>query len=39
MEIHRIIVGELQTNCYLFVCGGALAVIDPGVILKEWRKR
>ncbi len=30
MEIIRIIVGEIQTNCFLFVCGNKLAVIDPG---------
>jgi len=30
MEIHRITVGEIQTNCYLLVCAGELAVIDPG---------
>ena len=30
MEIIRIIVGELQTNCFLLVCGKELAVIDPG---------
>ena len=30
MKIQRIIVGELQTNCYLLVDGGELAVIDPG---------
>jgi glyoxylase-like metal-dependent hydrolase (beta-lactamase superfamily II) len=30
MDIKRIIVGPLQTNCYLLVDGGELAVIDPG---------
>ena len=30
MEIIRIPVGELQANCFLFVCGKELAVIDPG---------
>lgn len=30
MEIKRIIVGELETNCYLLVDRGELVVIDPG---------
>ena len=30
MEIIRIPVGALKANCYLFVCGKELAVIDPG---------
>jgi len=30
MDIKRIIVGPLQTNCYLLVDSGELAVIDPG---------
>jgi len=42
MEIKKIIVGPLQTNCYLLVDGGEMAVIDPGgdsrVILNEVKK-
>jgi glyoxylase-like metal-dependent hydrolase (beta-lactamase superfamily II) len=42
MKIIRIPVGALQTNCYLFVCGKELAVIDPGgeaeKILREIEK-
>jgi hydroxyacylglutathione hydrolase len=30
MRIERIVVGELATNCYLFVSGQELAIIDPG---------
>jgi hydroxyacylglutathione hydrolase len=30
MEIKRIIVGQLSTNCYLLVDDGQLAIIDPG---------
>ncbi|MDD4624924.1 MAG: MBL fold metallo-hydrolase [Candidatus Paceibacterota bacterium] len=30
MEIKQIIVGKLQTNCYLFVSQKEAAVIDPG---------
>jgi len=30
MEIKRLIVGELNTNCYLTVSNGELAIIDPG---------
>ncbi|MFA5249078.1 MAG: MBL fold metallo-hydrolase [Candidatus Paceibacterota bacterium] len=30
MEIKKITVGELQTNCYLFISDGESAVIDPG---------
>ena len=30
MEIKRIIVGQLSTNCYLLVDRGQLAIIDPG---------
>jgi hydroxyacylglutathione hydrolase len=30
MEIKRIVVGMLQTNCYLLIDGGELAVVDPG---------
>ena len=39
MEIKRLIVGELETNCYLFISNNDLVVIDPGdeseKILKE----
>lgn len=42
MEIKRLIVGILDTNCYLLVSGGELAVIDPGgdpdKILEETQK-
>jgi glyoxylase-like metal-dependent hydrolase (beta-lactamase superfamily II) len=42
MEIKRLIVGELWTNCYLLVSDGELGIIDPGgsaeKILKEIRK-
>ncbi len=42
MEIKQLIVGELDTNCYLLVSGGELAVIDPGgdsdKILQEIQK-
>lgn len=42
MEIIRIPVGALQANCYLFVCGKDLAVIDPGgeheLIAREIKK-
>jgi glyoxylase-like metal-dependent hydrolase (beta-lactamase superfamily II) len=34
MEIKRIIVGGLQTNCYLIIDGGELAVVDPGADAK-----
>jgi len=30
MEIKRIVVGMMQTNCYLLADSGVLAVIDPG---------
>lgn len=30
MEIKKIIVGQLQTNCYLLISGGEAAIIDPG---------
>jgi len=30
MEIKRIIVGSLQTNCYFLVYSGELAAVDPG---------
>jgi glyoxylase-like metal-dependent hydrolase (beta-lactamase superfamily II) len=30
MEIRQIIVGKFQTNCYLFISGKEMAVIDPG---------
>lgn len=42
MEIKRLIVGELATNCYLLISGKELAIIDPGgdaeKILKEIEK-
>ena len=30
MEIKRLIVGSLQTNCYLLVSGNELGIVDPG---------
>ncbi|MCU0653134.1 MAG: MBL fold metallo-hydrolase [Candidatus Pacebacteria bacterium] len=30
MEIKRIVVGQLQTNCYLLIDGGHILVVDPG---------
>jgi len=30
MEINRVIVGELQTNCYILSMGNKCLVIDPG---------
>lgn len=30
MEVKQIIVGKLQTNCFLFISDGEMAVIDPG---------
>jgi glyoxylase-like metal-dependent hydrolase (beta-lactamase superfamily II) len=30
MDIKKIIVGQLQTNCYLLIDGGELAAVDPG---------
>ncbi|MDO9579724.1 MAG: MBL fold metallo-hydrolase [Bacteroidales bacterium] len=40
--VKQIIVGELETNCYLFISGNELAIIDPGdeaeKILKEIKK-
>lgn len=30
MEIKKLVVGEIRTNCFLLCCGGELAVIDPG---------
>jgi glyoxylase-like metal-dependent hydrolase (beta-lactamase superfamily II) len=30
MVIKKLVVGALQTNCYLLVDGGELAVVDPG---------
>lgn len=42
MQIKRLIVGDLATNCYLLVSGNEMAVIDPGggaeKILEEIRK-
>lgn len=42
MEIKRLILGSLQTNCYLLVSGNELGIVDPGdeagKILKEIRK-
>jgi len=42
MEIKQLIVGELDTNCYLLISEGELAVIDPGgdsdKILEEIQK-
>ena len=39
MDIPRIMVGELQVNCYLLTDNGEAAVIDPGaqadLILKK----
>ena len=30
MEIKRLIVGELSTNCYLVISNRELAIVDPG---------
>lgn len=30
MEIKKIVVGQLETNCYLLTDSGELAVVDPG---------
>lgn len=42
MEIKRLIVGALETNCYLLISQGELLIIDPGgeaeKILKEIEK-
>ena len=42
MEIKRLIVGSLQTNCYLLISGNELGIVDPGdeasKILEEIRK-
>ena len=42
MEIKRLIVGELETNCYLVISKNELVIIDPGgeaeKILEEIRK-
>ncbi|MDD4467507.1 MAG: MBL fold metallo-hydrolase, partial [Candidatus Pacebacteria bacterium] len=42
MEIKRLVVGELFTNCYLLYSKGELLVIDPGGeperILEEIKK-
>ncbi len=38
MQINRLIVGLLQTNCYMLVDGGELAVIDPGSEAKKISK-
>jgi len=42
MEIKRLIVGALSTNCYLVISGGEVGVVDPGdeadKILEEVKK-
>ena len=42
MEIKRLIVGDLETNCYLLISENKLIIIDPGgsveKILKEIKK-
>lgn len=42
MEIKRLIVGPLQTNCYLLISEGEMVVVDPGgdsdKILEEIKK-
>lgn len=42
MEIKRLIVGSLQTNCYLLISGNEFGIVDPGdeadKILEEIRK-
>ena len=42
MQIKRLIVGELETNCYLLISENELGIIDPGgeaeKILKEIKK-
>jgi hydroxyacylglutathione hydrolase len=30
MQIEKIVVGELKTNCYLLISNGELAIVDPG---------
>ena len=30
IEIKKIKVGEIKTNCYLIYCGDSLAIVDPG---------
>lgn len=30
MKIKTVVLGNLQTNCYLLDCGGHVAVVDPG---------
>lgn len=43
MEIKRLVVGSLKTNCYLLFSGNSAAVIDPGadseLILKELKNK
>lgn len=39
MEIKQVIVGPLQTNCYLLVSGNELAIIDPGAESKKILKQ
>lgn len=42
MQIKRLIVGPIQTNCYLLISQGEMAVVDPGgnpdKILEEIKK-
>ena len=42
MEIKHLIVGNLQTNCYLLISGNELGIVDPGdeadKILEEIRR-
>lgn len=42
MQIKRLVVGDLMTNCYLLISGNELAIIDPGGeaerILEEIKK-
>lgn len=42
MEIKRLIVGPIETNCYILISGSEMAIIDPGgdagIILFELKK-
>ncbi len=42
MQIKRLVVGPIQTNCYLLISGAEMAVVDPGgnpnKILEEIKK-
>ena len=42
MQIKRLIVGPIETNCYLLISGNEMVVVDPGgdpdIILNEIEK-